>query len=155
LDSITTSNGILNYCGTRIYTLLPNFAFLTISGTTMSLSTTSVGDVGVHGPISLTVSLQSYPRVATITKIFYATISCLVQTLAFVSAPAALSTVQVGIVTQPFSIAFTITQIPACGNTVAFALSSPPTFMSLPNITLTGGNIQIFGATLTNLGTYS
>ena len=96
------------YCGARIYTLSDNFSFLTISENKMSLSTALVSDVRVYGPITLTVSLQSYSGVASISKTFYATISCLVQTLAFASAPV-LTILQVGIDLQPFNIAFTIT----------------------------------------------
>jgi hypothetical protein len=46
----------------------------------MSLSTTSVGDVGVHN-VALTVSLTSYSVVASITKNFVVTIECEVLTI--------------------------------------------------------------------------
>ena len=70
----------------------------------MSLATTNVADTGPH-PTSLTISMANYPTI-TLTKNFTATIACLVQILTFVTTPAATTTLQVGIDTQPMDITF-------------------------------------------------
>ena len=91
-------------CGPMTYTLSPIYSFLSISGTNMSLATTNVADTGPH-PTSLTISMANYPTI-TLTKNFTATIACLVQILTFVTTPAASTTLQVGIDTQPMDITF-------------------------------------------------
>ena len=141
-DTIATSHsGQPAYCGARTYTLSPTHTFLTISGSTMSLSTATVTDVGTYN-VSLTVSLASYSGVTSVTKTFSVTITCEVQTLTFTTAPSASTTLQVGIDAQPSSIFYTIGQTPACGNTVTFSMSPSISFLSLPTPTSsTGGNV--------------
>ena len=68
---------------------------------------------------------------------------------------AALTTLQVGIDTQPINIVFQTSQFPACGHAITFSIDSPPTFMSLLSPTFYGGNIEISGATIANHGTYA
>ena len=75
LDSIATSRSNPIYCGARTYLLSPTHSFLSISGSTMSLSTTTVSDVNVYN-VDLTVSLTSYSGVTSITKSFVVTITC-------------------------------------------------------------------------------
>jgi hypothetical protein len=78
LDEISIINSDPTYCGTRTYLLsapLTSLSFLTISGSTMSLLTTSVGDIGEYN-VAITISLTSYPGVASITKNFVVTITC-------------------------------------------------------------------------------
>ena len=75
LDSIATSHAVPVYCGARTYTLSPTHTFLTISGTTLSLATSLVTDVGMYN-VDVTVSLTDYPGVASITKSFVVTITC-------------------------------------------------------------------------------
>ena len=152
-DSVATSHSNVSYCGTRTYTLSPTHSFLTISGTTMSLVTSNVADVRIYF-VDLTVSLSSYPLVASITKTIVVTITCEVQTLTISTPPPASTTVTVGITAQPISLNFAATQTPACGNTVTFTLNSPPTFMSLKNLSALGGQIQVNGATASNANTY-
>ena len=96
----------------------------------MTLTTTNVADVGVHN-VAMTITLTDYPGVAPLTKNFVASITCEVLTLAFSTSPAASTTVQVGITTQPVSLAFETTQTPACGSTVTIAISPTQTFLSL------------------------
>ena len=67
LDSIATSHAFPTYCGARTYLLSPTHTFLSISGSTMSLSTTNVNNVGVFN-VDLSVSLTNYSGVARITK---------------------------------------------------------------------------------------
>ena len=45
-DSKGTLHSDITWCGTRAYTLSPTKTFLTISGTTMTLSTSNPSDVG-------------------------------------------------------------------------------------------------------------
>jgi hypothetical protein len=66
-DSIATSLSIADHCGTRTYTLSPVHTFLTISGTTISLASSAVTDVGTF-TVDLRVSLADYSGVAAITK---------------------------------------------------------------------------------------
>jgi hypothetical protein len=68
-DSIGTSHTDQNYCGARTYTLSESLSFLTISGTTLTLSSMNVANVGVYD-IVLTVSLTNFPGVTPITKNF-------------------------------------------------------------------------------------
>ena len=140
LDSISTLRSDSTYCGTKTYSLSPIHSFLTISGSTISLATASVGDVGSFN-VALTVSLASYAGITSITKNFVVTITCEVQNLTFSTAPASI-TLQVGIDTQPFNIAYVISQTPACANVVTFSLSPTSTFLSLSTLTsTTGGNV--------------
>ena len=85
-DSVATTNGIASYCGARTYILFPIHSFLNISGTTLSLQTSNVADVGVYN-VELKVSLANYPMVPSITKNFVVTITCEVQTLTFTTSP--------------------------------------------------------------------
>ena len=62
LDSIATGHAVPAYCGLRTYSLTPAHSFLTISGTTMSLLTSLVPDVGLY-PVDITVALTNYPMV--------------------------------------------------------------------------------------------
>ena len=81
---------------------------------------------------------------------------CTVTTLTFTSSPAASTTVRVGIDSQPFTIPFTVTQVPACGKTVSFSHTpTTPAFVTLTSLTATGGNVQVTGATIANHNTYS
>ena len=75
LDSIATFHSNPTYCGDRTYSLSPTHSFLTISGSTMSLSTATVSDVNVYN-VDLTVSLTNYSGVSSITKSFIVTITC-------------------------------------------------------------------------------
>ena len=75
LDSIATSHADSTYCGARTYTLSPTHGFLTISGSTMSLSTASVNDVGTYN-VALTIALTSYSGVTSVVKNFVVTIAC-------------------------------------------------------------------------------
>ena len=155
-DTIATSHaGQPAYCGARTYTLSPTHTFLTISGSTMSLSTATVTDVGTYN-VSLTVSLASYSGVTSVTKSFIVTISCEVQTLTFITAPAASTTLQIGIEVQPSTIAYTIGQTPACGNVGTFSMSPSISFLSLQTLTsATGGYVQINGANIADHNNYA
>jgi hypothetical protein len=67
------------------YTLSPNSGFLAISGTTMSLATTNVADVGQKS-IVLTIAMTSYPTI-TLVNSFIANITCVITNLIFTTAP--------------------------------------------------------------------
>ena len=75
--------------------------------------------------------------------------------MVYSTAPPASTTLQVGIDAQPSNIAYAISQIPACANTVTFSLSPSQSFLSLPSPTASGGNVQINGATNANHNTYA
>ena len=115
-DSKATFHANPSLCGSRTYTFSPAYAnaFLTITGTTMSLATLSVGDVGIHN-VDLIIKLTDYyPSVPSITKNFNVTITCVVQTLAFSLSTAVSTTMLIGINFQPFTIPFSVVKTPAC-----------------------------------------
>ena len=74
-DAIATGHSNPTYCGARTYSLSPTHTFLSILGSTMSLSTTTVSDVNVYS-VNLTISLTSYSGVTSIIKSFVVTITC-------------------------------------------------------------------------------
>ena len=112
-DSKSTNYNNPTFCGARTYLLSQTHPFLTISGTTMSLSTSNVSDVGPYN-LNLTISLTDYPGVPSILKNFVVTITCVVQTLIF-STPPAISTIfRVGLDAQPMDILITSLKTPAC-----------------------------------------
>ena len=96
LDSIATSHSNPTYCGARTYSLSPLLTFLTISGSTMSLSTNTVSDRGDYN-VEMRVSLTNYSGVLSLTKNLVVTITCEVQTLTFSIVPPVSTTLQVGI----------------------------------------------------------
>jgi len=63
-------------CGAMTYTLSPASSFLSISGTTMSLTTTNASDVGVRS-MALKVAIANYPTI-NLTRSFTVTINCLI-----------------------------------------------------------------------------
>lgn len=133
------------------YILSPAWGFLFISGATMSLAATNVADTGAH-PTSLIIAMSNYPTIS-LTKSFTATITCLVQTLTFNTAPAASTTHKYS--DSARDLTFVTSQTPACGNTVTFTISPTQTFLSLPSPTSSAGNVRISGASFSNIGTYS
>ena len=104
-NSIATSNGNPTYCGANTYTFVPTKTFLTVSGSTISVLTSNVADTGVH-IVAVTVSLTNNPGVTSITQNLTITITCVVSTLIFVTPPAALTTLNFGIDSQPMDILF-------------------------------------------------
>jgi hypothetical protein len=133
------------------YTLSPNSGFLSISGTTISLATMNVADIGPHSMV-LTIAMANYLTI-TLTKSFTATITCVVQTLTFTTVPAASTTLKYS--DSAVYLPFVTSQTPACGNTVSFAISPTKLFLSLPSPTASGGIVRISGATLADIGNYS
>lgn len=86
---------------------------------------------------------------------FNVIVSCVVTTLTFTTSPPASTTVQVGIDTQPLTLPFAVTQPPACNITITFSpLPTTPAFVTLASITVTGGDVQVKGATITDHNTY-
>ena len=68
-DTIAAGHGNASYCGPRTYTLSPSINVLTISGSTMTLASTSPADVATS-QITLTVKLVDYPMVTELSKTF-------------------------------------------------------------------------------------
>jgi hypothetical protein len=96
---------------------------LSITGDTMTVQTSNLGDVGVYPNIQLKVELLNYPMVASITKTFQVTITCTVTTLAFTTSPAATTDVIVGVTTQPVDLPFVISKTPNCVQDPSFTMS--------------------------------
>lgn len=144
------------YCGTRTYTFsggLPSYLQLNTGAMTLTLSSSSFADVGLH-PITFTVALQNYPMVPTVTKTFIALIECKVLTLSFSALPTTLF-IEPGVTTEPANMAFGVTQTPNCQRPTSFTITSiPPVFLSLSSILQLTGVAQVNGVTLENLGTY-
>ena len=122
----------------------------------MSVQTNNSADIGSY-TVSLTVSLTDYAAIASITKFFQITITCGVKTLGFV-APLIpnLTTLLVGIDSQPLTVPFLTSQFPNCGNTVSFVLT-PNTnpFMTLTTSTIQSGQWTVDNATISQHNTYT
>lgn len=100
--------------------------------------------------------MTSWPSVPALTKTFTVTITCAVQTLSFSAPPAALSNLIVGSDPQPMDIPFAISQFPACNAPTTYSLSpSTHTFLSLVNLTNSGGTVRVSGATTSDANLYS
>ena len=100
-NTIATAKSNQTYCGANTFSFSPTKTWLTVSGNTISVSTSTAADVGTFN-IIVTVSLADYPppAVASISKTFTITISCVVQTVSFSTSPVS-TTLRVGIDTQP------------------------------------------------------
>ena len=83
-NSRATSAANSNYCGANTYIFSPTKTFLTVSGSSISVSTSNLVDVGVH-VVAVTVSLTNYPSVPSITQNFTITISCTVTSFTITS----------------------------------------------------------------------
>ena len=70
-----TFNQSVKYCGKLTYTLSPMYSFISISGSTITLTTLNVYDVGTY-QIILTVSLTDYPGVTSKIKNFTVQVYC-------------------------------------------------------------------------------
>ena len=139
------------YCGPMTYSLTPTSGFLSISGTTISLATTNVADVGPHSMV-LTVAMANYPAM-TLTKSFTVTITCVVQILTFTTVPSASNTLKYS--NLALDLPFVTNQTPACGKTVSFAIIPAKPFLGLPSPTVSGGSVRISGATYVDIGNYA
>ena len=100
-NTVATAQSNPTFCGAKTFSFSPTKTWLTVLGNTISVSTSTVADVGLY-TINVTVSLASYPppAVASISKTFTITISCVVQTVSFSTSPVS-TTLRVGIDTQP------------------------------------------------------
>jgi hypothetical protein len=134
-----------------IYTLSPNSGFLSILGTTMSLATTNVADVGPKS-IVLIIAMTSYPTI-TLVKSFIANITCVVTNLIFSTAP--LTSTNFKYSDSAMDLAFVASQTPACGKTVIFAINPTKTFLSLLISTSSEGIVRISGAIFGDIGIYA
>ena len=108
-NTIATAESNPTFCGANTFSFSPTKTWLTVSGNTISVSTSTVADVGTFS-ITVTVSLVNYPppAVASISKTFTITITCVVQTISFLPSPVS-TTLRIGIDTQPKDIAFATT----------------------------------------------
>ena len=64
-NTIATAKSNPTYCGANTFSFTPTKTWLTVSGNTISVSTSTVADVGTFS-ITVTVSLTDYPAVASI-----------------------------------------------------------------------------------------
>ena len=85
-DSLSTLLGTQDFCGSKKYTLSPSKSFLTLSGTTISLSTTEYIDVGTYIMV-VRVELASYSSVLAFCATFQVTITCTVTSLSIANLP--------------------------------------------------------------------
>ena len=108
-NTVATSQSNSIFCGANTFSFSPTKTWLTVSGNTISVTTSTVADVGTFS-INVTVSLADYPPpgVASISRTFTITISCVVQTVSFSTSPVS-TTLRIGIDTQPKDIVFTTT----------------------------------------------
>jgi hypothetical protein len=85
-DSIGTIHGDQTYCGARTFTISPSLNFLTLSGTTLTLSTTNLANVGLK-TITLTVALANFSMIPMLTKTFTVEVICEVLSITESSIP--------------------------------------------------------------------
>lgn len=113
-DSISDSHGISGYCGARTYTIVPNYPFLSVivGSNFLSLVSTEISEVGTY-PVTLIVSLTSFPLVAPLIKTFNAMIYCQVLTITPTIVPAPEVSLRI-MVDDPFSTTFGFQAFPAC-----------------------------------------
>ena len=64
-NTIATAKSNPTYCGANTFSFTPTKTWLTVSGNIISVSTSTVADVGTFS-ITVTVSLTDYPAVASI-----------------------------------------------------------------------------------------
>ena len=157
-DSIATGHSDNAYCGLRTYALTPsNYSWLSIASDVMTVVSSNLSDVGTYN-LSLVIGLASYPSIATITKTFKITITCSVTTITYTTSPAASTSLEVGVTTQPYDLTFAVTKTPNCVQNPTFTLASTPA-ASFSSYTLNtdgvSGYVRITGATLSNQGSYS
>lgn len=155
-DAIST--GHLNdlYCGPRTYILFPVLAFMSISSDVLSISTNDPIYIGPYD-VTITVTISQFPAIPAFTQTFHVDIICGVQVVTF-AAPLipALTTVQVGIDSQPVVVPFATTQFPNCGNQVTFSISpSSDPFMSVQTLAIRDGQWTVNGAVIAQHNTYS
>ena len=100
-NTVATTQSNPTYCGANTFSFSPTKNWLTVSGNTISVATSTWDDFGTFS-ITVTVSLTDYPppTVASISKTFTIVISCVVQTVSFSTSPVS-TTLRVGIDTQP------------------------------------------------------
>jgi hypothetical protein len=72
-NTIATAKLNPTYCGANSFLFSPTKTFLSVSGNTISVSTSNSADVGTH-IITLTVSLADYPSVTSISRTFTITV---------------------------------------------------------------------------------
>ena len=96
-DTIGTIHLNQAYCGARSYTWTPALSFLTINGSTLSLYTNSLTDVGSQ-VVTLSIGLASYPDFPPIMVAFTVEVTtCEVLSLNFSTSPPNTITIQIGI----------------------------------------------------------
>ena len=83
-NTVATTQSNPTYCGANTFSFSPVKTFLSVSGNVISVSTTSLTDVGTFS-ITVTVSLTDYPSVASISKTFTITNDCAVTSLTITS----------------------------------------------------------------------
>ena len=105
-DSEVVAEGNSLFCGPKTYTIAPALSFLSISGTVLTLQTNNVADAGTTA-VTLTVKLTNYPSI-TSDFTFNAQVTCELTSFTFSQAPAASTTIKVGIDAQPHDIPFTV-----------------------------------------------
>ena len=151
-DSISTSHTNPAYCGAKVLTLSPTFAFVSISGTNIVVDTTNPADVGGPHSITLTVALADYSSVVILTKNFSVTITCAVQTLTFVTAPVS-PTLLANLDPQPVDIPVAVSKYPDCLETLTFEfVPNTNAFLSIIDQTQNAATIRLSGATIADAG---
>lgn len=155
-DTVSSGHGNNAYCGLRNYVLSPALSFMSIIGDSLSVQTNNPADINSY-VVTITATLVEYPTIPAISRTFNVQINCGVQTISFVAPlTPALTTVEVGIDSQPVTVPFVTTQSPNCGNAVTFSLGpNTDPFMSLVANSIETGEWTVIGATIAHHGNYS
>lgn len=97
----------------------------------MNLVTSNPAHEGIY-TVSLTVSLQNYTGIPSITKTpITITVNCVVTSLSFNAGIPTTQIVNIGIDSQPFSIPFSVTKTLACASAPTFSISPALGFVTI------------------------
>jgi len=133
MNSVANARLNPSYCGPYTYTFWESYPWLSIQGgtTIQVLSSDPAAVIGSPFTIHLVMALTNFPTVATVTKTFTVTLTCVVSTLTFSTVPTSSTTVEIGINAQPVYIPtlptkWQLTRNPNCNNAPVITLTILP-----------------------------
>lgn len=140
--------GAADYCGGRVYSLSPNYPFLTMVGDTMTLVSNQLSEVGEH-PVALTVTLTDYPMVPPIVLPFMAVVECNVISITVEQQPVNHTDYTIGM-DAPVKLPFKMTEDPVCG--LEFLIEPWKSFIKINMADASSGELELYSTNLLNAG---
>ena len=153
--TFTVDNGQCG-CGLQTVTWSPAYTFLSVSTTMPNILSLYTIDQAHEGtwPVTMTVSLASYPAITPITKNFDVIITCGVISIVFDATTPATQILNIGVDSQPMSIPFSITKVLPCPQPATFTLSPTLGFVTL-SPSGDGGTIIVDNVVMADVGIYA